>query len=991
MTDWNARSRAPILQSLAAAVLGAALLGAPRLGEAAWDGRQAVRLGDQMRAEFRADPLAEEHVYSFFAVEGTVFSARMAVLPGADGLVTEIRLFTSNDVEVPLGAALSGNRVRGFVFGETGDYYLRVRSTSGTGEYNLSTKARFPRVVAGSSDDGSFGFDSLSDVLMSARVRAPRGSDAAPVFTGLDFQGGAVDLGAQNGTAKLVGILLPEDAAYTLSFTSGAPSADRGEGPGFGVRVTLRNVRPARSWSFGHTEATSGTATENRAKWLTSAHADHTAAAFNNWNTTDPPAVPTTCAKCHSTPGYRDFLGADGSAAGVVNSPAPIGTVVDCDACHNDAAAALTSVTFPSGKTVSGLGKEARCMVCHQGRESSVSVESKIANAAIDAMGQPIPGFGPDTVSSKINFTNIHYFAAAASLYGRDVDGGYEYADPTVSSQTPDPVTGLTPRQPYDRKFAHVSSMDSCIECHDPHSQQVRIDLCATCHVDAQGNPVADIDGLHDIRMQATLADFDGDGTREGTWHELKGLQDKLLAAIQIYADQVLGQKITYDPHSYPYFFKDTDGNGVANGGEITRTNGYSTWTGRLLRACYNYQFAEKDPGGFAHNGKYLIQLLYDSIADINSAAAVPDFANLVRNDTGHFDSSAHAYRNWDYDADNLVNETCARCHTPDGFLFRVTYNVDPTIPQDLSSGMVCESCHEEGADFGPNASVRAARRYVGKAAFPYPTTATSTQINAVTVTNGAKGTVAEDDSLLCLTCHVGRASKLTIDAYLATNPTTISFQNVHYLPAGAVQYGNRAAVGYQYAGKTYAGRWDHANGLATSTTTPAAVPARCSYCHLQEGDHSFEVHVGTECQGCHFEATAGASSFRKGRTADYDGDGNALEPLKDEVSAFAARLYTTIQNYAFTVRGTRIAYYSESHPYWFRDTNGNGSVDVPAENTSSNPYKAYDAKLLYATHNYQLYKKEPGAWAHNTHYVLQILYDSIQDLGGDVTGLTRP
>jgi hypothetical protein len=34
---------------------------------------------------------------------------------------------------------------------------------------------------------------------------------------------------------------------------------------------------------------------------------------------------------------------------------------------------------------------------------------------------------------------------------------------------------------------------------------------------------------------------------------------------------------------------------------------------------------------------------------------------------------------------------------------------------------------------------------------------------------------------------------------------------------------------------------------------------------------------------------------------------------------------------------------------------------------------------------------KDPGAFAHNNEYVMQFLYDSINDIGGDVSGMTRP
>ena len=48
-----------------------------------------------------------------------------------------------------------------------------------------------------------------------------------------------------------------------------------------------------------------------------------------------------------------DYLGADGSAAGVVDAAQPVSNGITCIACHNDAAVALTEVTFPSGAVVS--------------------------------------------------------------------------------------------------------------------------------------------------------------------------------------------------------------------------------------------------------------------------------------------------------------------------------------------------------------------------------------------------------------------------------------------------------------------------------------------------------------------------------------------------------------------------------------------------------------------------------------------------------------
>lgn len=154
------------------------------------------------------------------------------------------------------------------------------------------------------------------------------------------------------------------------------------------------------------------------ADWASSAHADFASEPFRHWDEEDPAEVPTSCAKCHSTPGYQDFLGVDGSEAGVVDKAVPVGSVVSCVACHNEATLVKDSVVMPSGLEIKGLGDESRCMECHQGRESTVSV-----NAAIEKAGAT----DEDTVVADLGFRNIHYYAAAATKYGTLAKGGYEY------------------------------------------------------------------------------------------------------------------------------------------------------------------------------------------------------------------------------------------------------------------------------------------------------------------------------------------------------------------------------------------------------------------------------------------------------------------------------------------------------------------------------------------------------------------------------------
>ncbi len=320
--------------------------------------------------------------------------------------------------------------------------------------------------------------------------------------------------------------------------------------------------------------------------WASSPHAKRDAEAFVHWDKEG--AVPEACARCHTTTGFQDFLGADGSAQGKVDQKAPTGQVVECVACHNSASRFLSTVTFPSGITVGDLGGEARCMVCHQGRASTVSVT------------KATEGIADDAVSANIKFVNIHYRAAAATRYGTVAKGGYEYAG-----------------KAYHGFYMHDDGARTCTDCHSPHTTRVGIDDCSVCH------PV--VRSAEDFtRVRKLKADADGDGdTQEGIADEIDTLHKALLAAIQAYGKEVAGKAIAYHSHAFPYFFVDTDGNGTAEDDEAQAANGYNAWTPRLLRAAYNYQFVAKDPGAYVHNPVYVVQILHDSLADLGSRVSV--------------------------------------------------------------------------------------------------------------------------------------------------------------------------------------------------------------------------------------------------------------------------------------------------------------------------------------------------------------------------------
>ena len=655
-------------------------------------------------------------------------------------------------------------------------------------------------------------------------------------------------------------------------------------------------------------------------QWANSPHNDKTAEAFNHWNEDDPAEIPTSCARCHSTPGYLDYLGADGSTPNQVDTTAPIGTTVECIACHNDVTLTLDSVVFPSGLELINVGDQARCMACHQGRESKVSVDEDITAAVGDNL---------DVVNADLSFINIHYFAAGVTRYGTEVKGGYEYDG-----------------KAYDPRFDHVAGYDSCNDCHDMHTLEVKVNDCATCHTS-----VTSIEDVENIRMNGSLVDYDGDGDiTEPIKSEIDGLREKLYQAIQTYATEVSGTAIVYDPDSYPYFFADANTNGAVDEGE----EGFSAWTGRLLRAAYNYQVSVKDPGAFAHGGKYIIELLYDSTEDLNSKVSNPvDLSNAHRLDAGHFAASDEVFRHWDEEGE--VPASCSRCHSAAGLPLYLRDGV--SISQHPSSGLNCATCHDD------------------------LTTFTRFESDSVKFPNGASLDTGFSDSNLCINCHQGRESTVSVNKAIEAVGVgddevsdSLSFRNPHYFAAGATLFGSEAEGAYQYADKEYIGRNKHVSAFSS-----------CVQCH---DTHALSVRIEA-CGTCHAGVTTEEDLKNIRLTPDdFDGDGNTTEGLAGEVSTMQDALLVAIQVYAQDTVGVGIAYSAESYPYFFTDANGNGEVD-----DGETSYVTWTPRLLRAAYNYQWVEKDPGAFAHNGKYILQVLYDSLSDIGGPdaVSDMIRP
>ena len=452
---------------------------------------------------------------------------------------------------------------------------------------------------------------------------------------------------------------------------------------------------------------------------------------------------------------------------------------------------------------------------------------------------------------------------------------------------------------------------------------------------------------LKNIRMVSSQRDYDGDGViDEPIGDEIATMQENLLKNIQAYATEVAGAGIGYEVAAYPYWFTDTNADGKITEDEAVFPNAYKTWTPRLLKAAYNYQVSVKDPGAYAHNGKYILELLYDSITDLNTKVAAPiDLAAAYRTDPGHFDGSSMAFRDWD--AEGEVPAGCAKCHSATGLPEYIKYATNIGAP--ISDGLQCETCHTD------------------------LTTYTLYEQETVKFPNGASlGFEGKPESNLCLNCHQGRQSTASVNkAVGSADEDTVnedfSFINVHYFAAGATLFGSEAEGMFQYAGKEYAGQFAH-------------VPEynACTDCH---DAHQLGIDEAS-CKTCH--GVDDPATIRMKSVGDYDGDGNVEEGLAEEVAGVQEVLYKAVQAYAAEVAGKAILYSSSAYPYYFYDINANGAVD-PDEATRDNQYKSWTPRLLEAAYNLQYSYKDPGASTHNGVYVLQALYDSIESLNQKV------
>jgi hypothetical protein len=732
--------------------------------------------------------------------------------------------------------------------------------------------------------------------------------------------------GNVQGTEYAGPISLSETAV--LKFLEGVDSGAGGAGGGSSQTFSPEQME-------GYTRTNGDSKFEQLAD---SGHGDLTAEAWRHWD--EDGEVPSSCAKCHgamqnsaSLPnvGFLEF-----AQTGDNVNPAPLPLGLQCVNCHQfwptlysnlDVYGALEPVDFPSGADLSLFSPSNICMTCHQGRESGLDVLATI-----------------ESEEPPYSFINIHYYPAAASMFGSEANGGFQYAG-----------QDYRPRNTFP---SHPGNYANCVGCHmrnaenaNSHTWVPGVNKCTGCHDEG--------DSFETLRGSPGQSHENIWGSDGGS----SGLIDDLYAAIQDYAENVIGMPIVYDGHAYPYWFND-------NGMGANFGNRYVDFDAKLLAAAYNYQVAQKDPAGYIHNGTYIQQILYDSVMDIGASTAVEvigrgEFSlNGLEVGTasktqqwqlsGHGATDEEPFRHWDEDGGE-VPSSCAKCHTTGGFAQFATG--DPITSHLATSGVDCWACHTSF-----NLFVNTATRWdVSEDGDP---------LEPVEFPSGALLTL-ENSGNLCMSCHQGRSSGLDVDAATDNGVAngvdpSFDFVNIHYYAAAAVLFGSEAHGGYQYAGETYRGR----NTFVGLHDSMGRELTDCLGCHMNSNPgapakHTFLPQEVDDCTLCH----SGGPRFRDLGTAPQT-NWNAIASLKGQ-------LLTAIQDYAADGGlgvDSPIMYVGSDYPYWFHD-NGMGS-------NFDNRYRDFDRTLLRAAYNYVVAEKDPAGYIHNGTYIQQLLWDSIVDLG---------
>jgi len=329
-----------------------------------------------------------------------------------------------------------------------------------------------------------------------------------------------------------------------------------------------------------------------------------------------------SCQRCHTATGAANFMTSPSTYSATNNNFAHLeagqNEVLYCWGCHTNAgtgelrkpgaitenyAGVNNAGTGTTGTSVTvsypDIAGSNVCMTCHLGREIGENIKT-----ITDADG-------------VLGFVNSHYLTAGGQLFGKT---GYEYATRSYAKPA---------------FFAHdkigtaaapgTGSNGPCAGCHmtTPNSHSflpvtkdsagaitaIASTACATCHA-----------GAYALTPEALTAE-----------------EEEYVASLEALKAALAGKGILFF-NAHPYFYIDTNSNGIADPGEIVSSNAFTNWAGvyglalwkDVMGAAFNANLLIHDPGGYAHNRFYVKRLIWDSIDFIYDGVLNNDVAAAI-------------------------------------------------------------------------------------------------------------------------------------------------------------------------------------------------------------------------------------------------------------------------------------------------------------------------------------------------------------------------
>ena len=741
-----------------------------------------------------------------------------------------------------------------------------------------------------------------------------------------------------------------------------------------------------------------------------------------NWDQTTSRGA---CQRCHTATGIANFLTnpAAYDATGNGNdfshlsgwtkaAGSPQNELIYCWGCHSDsqtgtlrnpgaitenyaaatAGAPVATVVYPD------LGKSNVCMGCHLGRE----IGQTVANDT-DADGTR-------------GFVNSHYLAAGAIVFG---EAGYEFAGKT-----------------YTKTFqGHAAAGAS--DGKGP---------CVTCHMtstEAHAFEVVTKDATGAVTGIATTSCNSCHGDMNAAWlEERKEAYHAALENLNI----ALQSKGIYFQARNPYFFV---GPGATDPSYTTwaAPYGFDAWK-NVMGAAFNYNLLEHDPGSYAHNRSYALQLIADSIdfiADgvVDNAgvvtidvAGVPTATDLLAPvkaavgatlDAKHFNGSAdqaqfvaqqiscadcHApntsanavivdqyaesahgdVKGAAWVSEEMFNNSCAKCHSTGGFITGGAPAVAFTAGGSQQV-LACSGCHTNVE----NGEIRAK----GQITVAYKSRTIDTATGAFNPAAAAGFPNVGEGNNLCIACHSGRESGETVLALADTAMGNTSFKNPHYLGAAGMMYAKLAFISFTsldtVVGTTTYGKSVIANedgGGLTSTHRKLGTPAMAGNTNGNAG----LLVSGGPCVTCHMSTVKdhtweiNANSFNQVCVNCHTEEAGTTLTAENFMELFIDEQAVPF-NDAVAVAEKELLdnyniQYTDAYPYFIDNSL---ATPGPAKDwTRGGALSAAEAKkLMGAALNIKLMKADPAAYAHARSYSRRVLYDTIDWLDNKIIDMS--